>query len=237
MKGAMMNRDYVPRRDSELVPFTNNFATQLTEKFAQVGRSAGDASAFAALNTAWVAAYTAATAPETRTKGTVAGKDIARRACVAKLRELAGLIQKFSGTNDVLRADFGLPVPKQRSPISVPTSAPTPTVVKRYGTTIVIRLGESTGRFTMPPGVQGARVYTFVGENPPTNADQMRDEGQTTRTDVEISFPGATIGAKVWICAAYYNPRGQLGPGSALISTNIAGGTMDVSQGNLRIAA
>lgn len=233
-----MYRDFLPRRDSELVAYTSNFAQQLTAKFAQVGRTQGDATAFAALNSAWVAAYNAAYDPETRTRGTVAAKDDAKRACVAKLRELAGLIQKFSGTTNQLRADFGLREQKQRSPIPVPSTYPGVLVKARDGGAVNIRLSDlSTGRYTKPAGVQGARIFTFVGANPPASPDLMKDEGQATRTDIQIDFPGVPAGSTVWICAAWYNPRGQLGPGSPLISTVIAGGAQGVSEGNLRIAA
>jgi hypothetical protein len=224
-----MYTDFVPNRESQLVSFTNNFGEQLTSKFAQVGRLSTDATAFAALNTAWVNAYAVAVEPATRTKSAVAAKNAAKRACVAKLRELAGLIQKFSGTTDALRADFGLPVPKQRSPIPVPTAIPNVEVTRRYGNTVIARLSDASGKFAKPKGVQGARVFTFVGPTPPTNPDQWRNEGQATRTEVELVFEGTSAGDVVWICAAWYNPRGQLGPGSAPISTNIAGGSMSLA--------
>jgi hypothetical protein len=234
----MMNRDYVPTREAELVTFTNNFAEQLTAKFAQVGRTSQDATAFAALNAAWVASYATASNPPTRTKPSVQAKNTARRACVAKLRELAGLIQKFSGTTNELRADFLLPIPAQRSPIAIPTAIPNIEVRNRYGNTVVIRLSEPTGRRVMPKGVQGARVYTYVGPTAPTDPNAYFLEGQTTRNEVELQFDTAlTPGTTVWITAAYYNPRGQLGPGATPISTVLAGGALNVSQGNLRIAA
>lgn len=232
-----MPRDYVPTREADLKVFTTNFAEQLTAKFAEVGMRSQDAAVFAALNSAWVDAYTTWTTPQTSTKPALEAKNAAKQACIAKMRELAAQIQRFSGTTNALRADFRLVIPKPRSRLPVPTAIPNITVWKRWGNTVVIRLTEPGGRRVFPKGVQGACIYTFVGTHPPTSADQLKDEGQTTRTEVEIAFPGVPAGETVWICAAYYNPRGKLGPGSPMIGTHIAGGGMDVAQGKLRIAA
>jgi len=219
--------DYLPDREADLVPYTNNFGTKLTAAPTTVGCTAAQATAFAALNTAWVTAYAVASAPATRTKDTIQTKNTAKKACVANLRQLAGIIQKYPGTTDTLRAQFGLTIPKERSPIPVPTNIPVLEVTKRYGTTVIIRLHDGTAERSKPAGVQGARVYTFVGATPPADVSAWYEQGQTTRTDVEIQFPFATApGTTVWFAAAWYNPRGQLGPGCAPVSTVLAGGAM-----------
>jgi hypothetical protein len=224
-----MPSNFVPTRESLLVTFTNNFSEQLTAKFAQVGRLATDATAFAALNTVWANAYSVAIEPVTRTKSTVAAKNAAKRACVAKLRELSALIQKFSGTTDALRADFGLNPPKQRSPIGIPTEIPKILVFERVGEKVYIRLLDASDRRTMPVGVQGARVFTYVGPTPPASVDDWRNEGQTTRSEVELEFNNVPAGSTVWVTAAYYNPRGQLGTACNPISTVIAGGALQIA--------
>jgi hypothetical protein len=222
--------EYIPSRESELVPYTNNFATQLTAAPTAVGCTVLQATTFSALNTTWTTSYATANAPATRTHDAILAKNAAKQACIANLRMLAGIIQKYPGTTDVLRAQFGLTVPKARSPIPVPTEIPVVEVTKRYGTTVIIRLHDGTARKSKPAGVQGARVYTFVGANPPVEVTDWFEEGQTTRTDVELNFDPATpAGSTVWITAAWYNPRGQLGPGAQPISTVIAGGAMELA--------
>jgi hypothetical protein len=225
-----MGRNYIPTRDSLLVPFTTNFAEQLTAKFAQVGRTSADATAFAALNTAWVNAYATAIEPSTRTRSAIQLKDAAKRACVSKLRELGALIQKFSGTTDALRVDFGLLIPDPRTPIPAPSVPPVLEVIDRLGTDVTIRLHDGTARRSRPKGVQGARVYSFVGATPPTEPSEWFEEGQTTRADVLLNFSNTLpAGTKVWLLAAWYNPRGQIGPACSPVSTVLAGGAYSLA--------
>lgn len=225
-----MSTNFVPSREAELVAFTNNFAAKLTTSATLVGCTSAQAMAFITLNGDWVNSYAVANAPSTRTRDTIQTKNNAKKLCVANLRQLAGIIQKFPGTSNTLRAQFGLTIPAPRTPIPVPTVIPTIDILKRYGTTVIIRLHDGTSTKTFPAGVQGARVYTFTGAAAPTDPDAWKLEGQTTRGDVEVQFPlGTAPGTTVWFTAAFYNPRGQLGPGCAAVSTVLAGGSMSLA--------
>jgi hypothetical protein len=225
-----MRSDFFPRRDADLAIFTTNFSEQLASKATQVGLLASDATLFAGLNSAWISALNIAKEPVTRTKPTIATKDEARAAVVAKLREYAARIQKFGGTTDTLRADFGLPIPKQRTPIPVPQEIPQIEIKRRVGTSIVLRLSEATGRRTKPAGVQSARIFTYVGPMVPTDPDLWKTEGVSSKTEIEIDFPSTLApGTTVWITAAWSNPRGQLGIAAAPISTTIAGGGISMA--------
>lgn len=223
--------DFVPAEESKLVPFTNNFAEQLTAHAVAVGLTSGDATSFAALNTAWVESYATATAPSTRTKEAITAKRLAKKACVSALRVLSKRIQSFPGTTDMLRDAFGLPIYKTRTPIGVPEEIPTAEVVERVGTKVVLQLHAPDGKRTLPKGVDGMRVYSFVGETPPDTVTGWFEEGQITTSRVELNFDASLPpGTKVWISAAYYNPRGQLGEGCSPVSTFLAGGSMALQQ-------
>jgi hypothetical protein len=233
-----MPADFKPNREADLVGFTTNFSNQLSAKFELVGRSAADASTFADLNSAWVSAYNTANEPSTRTPPAIQGKNAAKAACVDKLRELVGLIQKFRGTTDALRRDFGLPIRKKKTPIPIPSNIPTAEVVKRYGQTVVVRLHDGSRRRAKPTGVAGARVYTFVGTSAPTDPGEWFFERQATTTEVTLHFDASLApGTKVWITAQWYNPRGQVGQASPAISTVLAGGTTSLAGGSIHLAA
>ncbi|MFT3786731.1 MAG: hypothetical protein QM770_11285 [Tepidisphaeraceae bacterium] len=226
----MASHDYIPMREADLALFTANFAAKLTANAVAVGCTAGQASAFSALNATWQNALAVSTAPATRTKDTITAKDLAKKNCVANLRQLARIIQAYPGTTDVLRDQFGLTVHSPRTPLPVPSQRPNVEVVNRAGTNIVIRLSDNAGKRTKPAGVQGARVYTFIGATPSTNPEDWRDEGQATRADIKLEFPPETpIGTTIYITAAWYNPRGQLGAACEPVKTFIAGGAMNMA--------
>ena len=47
---------------------------------------------------------------------------------------------------------------------------------------------------------------------------------------MSVAFAATTpAGAQVWFSACWYNPRGETGPGCSPISTNIAGGAMELA--------
>lgn len=225
-----MRSDFVPGTESLLVGFTTNFFNVLTLRATQVGLTAADATALGLLNSAWVESYATATEPSTRTKPAIEAKDACKAACVEKIREFAAHIQSYSGTTDELRAEFGLLIPKPRKPVPVPTIIPVVEVAKRWGTTIVYRIHDGSGRARKPAGVQGVRCYTFAGPTPPEDVSGWSAEGQSTRMEVEIEYDSALPpGTKVWFTAAYYNPRGQVGPGCLPYSAILAGGAMSVA--------
>jgi hypothetical protein len=95
------------------------------------------------------------------------------------------------------------------------------------GRTIKVRVHSSTStRRGKPAGVAGANVYSHVGPTPPPSLNDWTLEGHANRPSaVEIALPADVPGGSmVWICANWYNPRGQAGPTSAPVSTNIPGG-------------
>ena len=105
-------------------------------------------------------------------------------------------------------------------------------VIERMGTVVKVRLHDATGeRRGKPDGVAGARIYSHIGPTAPVNVVDWKFEGQVTRTaEIPITFASETApGTIVWFTACWYNPRGETGPGCAPVSTNIAGGEMEMA--------
>jgi len=62
----------------------------------------------------------------------------------------------------------------------------------------------------MPFGAKGADIYSFVGAEAPTDPNEYRFEGMTTRATVDILFPNSVAsGATVWLSARWISSRGQ----------------------------
>ena len=219
--------DFIGDTDAGVLAFATNFSTVVTAGPVPLGLTAPQATALAALVTAYSNALTAAIDPGTRGPATVLAKDTARRNLIANIRLLARIVQANPAVTNAQRFTLGLPIRQAPSPIPQPGEAPDVDVKSVSGRTIVCRIHRSTGsRRGKPPGVAGANVYSHVGATPPASLNDWTLEGHASRpSGVEIVLPADVPGGStVWICAAWYNPRGQAGPTSAPVSTNIPGG-------------
>jgi hypothetical protein len=180
------------------------------------------------LNTALQSAYTAAITPDTRTPVTIGAKRIAIRNMRANAILLAKIIYATATVNDSQLAGLGLLPRPSRTPVPPPAAAPALEIVATTGNTVKIRLHDSTSstRRGKPAGVTGAAVFSFVGAVAPTDAAGWHFEGNTSRTVVDVTFPGSTApGAKVWLTAFWFNARKQSGPACAAVGTNMPGGS------------
>src|SRR2546423_1097889 len=89
----MASSSYLPSREEDLLTWAQNFSSLITATPTAYGLVAADATALAALVSAYASALTAATNPSTKTKATVATKDTARVTMVADIRNLVRRIQ------------------------------------------------------------------------------------------------------------------------------------------------
>jgi hypothetical protein len=149
--------------------------------------------------------------------------------------DLAKIIDGTATVTDAQRLDLGLNVRATPAPIPAPSQAPNLDVAGRLGTTVTIKLhdGSTSGRRRKPAGVQGASVFSFVGTGgatPPAELADWKFEGNTTRTKIDVQFDAALApGTLVWLCAFWFNPRGQAGPGCTPVSAILAGGGMQMA--------
>jgi hypothetical protein len=143
---------------------------------------------------------------------------------VTYLRSLVRVTQNAPTTTNAMRAELAIPLRDTiPSSIGVPASAPILTVRKVWGRQITCRLesADIEGR-GLAPGILGAQVYTFVGEEPASDTQAWVNQGLCTRTNIVIQLADETpAGAKVWITAAWVNPRGQAGVACTPVMTGV----------------
>jgi hypothetical protein len=151
-------------------------------------------------------------------------KNASKADLVSYLRALVRVVQNATTTTNAMRAELNIPLRDyEPSPIPVPGAAPILTVKKVWGHQITCRLESATseGR-AMPPGVYGAQVYTFVGDEPASDTQVWVNQGLVTRTTFIIELPASVpAGAKVWVTAAWVNPRGQAGVACTPVMTGV----------------
>jgi hypothetical protein len=227
--------EFLPDRDSELVTYTNQFSALLTSSPTTFGVSLGQAADFASVNSAWVAAYNASVAQETRGPAATFAKKNAKRDMLEKLRELAGFIRENPAVTPENKFALGLheqdPEP---SPVPVPDFAPAIEFVSIEGTSMIVRLWDTQNPDNRgkPNGVYGAAVFTAVAAAPPPLGDmsQWQFRGNTSKTKVAIDFPADIApGSTVWVTAYWFNTRLDSGPSALPVSRNLPGTLLEAA--------
>jgi hypothetical protein len=215
----------IPRKESELVTYTENFSTKISATPATYGLTAAQASAFATLNTAWVSAYTTANEPSTRTVVTVEAKNQAKVNMLANLRSLIGIVQSTPTVTGAAKLELGItPRDVEPTPIPPPGFAPGLSIVSVTGRNVRVRLFDPANptRRGKPPFIEGCSVFSFVGDEAPSDPALYKFEGSSTRTLFDVGFPESVpVGAKVWLTAFWTNPRLMSGPACVPVSTNL----------------
>jgi len=233
-----MDRSFFYGTDAEIATGSANFLTKITSTPTAYGLVAAQATAYAAVNTAYQTAYTTAITPATRTKGAVEAKNQAKVNLKAAASDLAKIIDGTPTVTNQQKIDLGLSIRFTPSPIPAPSVRPGMDIVSVANRTIKVHIHDSASstKRGKPAGTSAAWVYSFVGENYPSDPTAWSFEGACTKAKFDIVFPSTMAsGTQVWVCAAWINAKQQAGPTSVPITTNLQGGGMSAS--TMKIAA
>ncbi|MFT3785029.1 MAG: hypothetical protein QM770_02535 [Tepidisphaeraceae bacterium] len=110
-----MGTNFIPTREAQLVPYGLNFKTRITATPTVYSLTAAQATAFGTLYDSFVTAYNISQSDATNSKSATIAKNLAKKAMIANLRMLAGIVQKAPTTTDTMRSDLGLTVRKTPS--------------------------------------------------------------------------------------------------------------------------
>ena len=222
-----MARNFYFGSAATVVTGSANFASLIATGFASYGLTSAQSTAFGTLNTSLQTAYSAAIEPSTRTRVTIATKNLALKNMRASAILLAKIIYATPTVTDAQLVGLGLLPRSSRTPIPAPTSAPVVEVGVVSGRVVNLRLhsADFPDRRGMEPGAKGCNVYSYVGATPPDDARDYYFEGMSTRTRTQVLFPTSVAsGATVWLSARWVSARGQLGPASTPVSFTLQGG-------------
>src|SRR5687768_2268998 len=218
----------VPKKDADLLAWGDNFGTRISASPVTYGLTAAQATSFDAKYSAFQTAYNsllAAREAGTRSESQTATKDGAKAELTQTARELYGFVQDSLTVTNAQKIELGVVVRDvEPSPIPPPSSDPGIEIVSTVGRTVKIRLKDktTTGRRGRPLGVIGASVFSHVGTSAPADISGWVFQGNTGRTEVDISFPSTVAsGATVFITAFWFNDRKQSGPAADPISVNL----------------
>ena len=118
-----MANSFLPDKDAALLAWSLNFSTLITATPTAYGLVAADATAYAALHTAFATAM-AACDPGVRNKAAVADKNDARTALKDSARLLAKRVAGTPSVTDAQKFELGLNVPATPTPIPAPDGVP-----------------------------------------------------------------------------------------------------------------
>jgi hypothetical protein len=218
-----MASGFLPNKDSALLAWAQNFSTLITATPTTYGLTSAQATAFAALVTAYSTTL-AACDPGVRNKASVLAKNTARTNLKVSARLLAKIVEGQASVTNAQKATLGLNVRATPTPIPPPALAPQVDIVSVIARTVRIRLHntETAPRRGKPAGVAGAAVFSYVGATPPTDLSGYKFEGNTTVTVVDLVFPDTVAaGSTVWIIAMWFNERTQNGPAATPVNAVI----------------
>jgi hypothetical protein len=228
-------QNYLPTREADLLTWATNFNTQVAATPTAFGLTAGQATAFTALFTAFETAYNAANAPLTRSPVNITAKNTAKDNMIdgpGGIRELAAIIQAFPAINAHQIRELGLTVrDSSPSPIPAPTVAPEMDFIPTGTRTIRVRLhNEQTLNRKKPEGVKGATLFYHVGETAPAELNDWTFYTNTTKTVNDVELPAEIAsGATVWFTAFWRNPKDQSGPATTPVSTKVQWGGLSMA--------
>lgn len=222
-----MARSYIPTKDADLVTWSKNFLDRLGNDPPNYGLTQEQKVKFQAVQSAYAAAFETANDSITRSPANIQKKNTARKALVAKTRELVDICQAWPEMTDDKRKELQISLRDNTpTPVPVPSTAPVIDISRVDGLTIKMRLhnGDSTRR-AKPAGVKGATLFSYVGDTPPVSLSDWTFEGSVTRTITQLTMPGSVAaGSKVWLTAFWFNTRSESGPATPPISTHVGFG-------------
>ena len=211
----MPNRGYLPGTDSGLISWGRNAQRLMSQEYERLGLTSGAVSEAGAMYEAFARGYRLVNGADTDTSDARITMAVAREQWVKAVRRLVRVVQANEGTTDQDRTNLGITLPSgRRGPLPRPMEAPLLTVRGVRGRRFFLTLGKAEGSGCgRPPGVEGAVLFVAEGEAMPDEVSDYRVYGMTTRLRSEVVL-GEEVerNTKVWLAAAWTNPRGQPGP-------------------------
>ncbi|HEY0008920.1 MAG TPA: hypothetical protein VGB55_09365 [Tepidisphaeraceae bacterium] len=221
-----MATNYLPTREADFLDWCQSFHRTLAVDPVLFGTNANAVDAYEEDLNRFAASYSKATDPNTRTRPMIERKDQDKKTLVRSTQSMVRQIQARPETTDEQRRQLKITVPDRKpTPHGPPTEMPATTLVSAVRHTIEMQIRREDGGRGRPTGTNGANVYYAVSPTVPTSQIGWTHAGQATRMNTQITLPESTpAGATVWIACCWYNGRGENGPLSVAIATNLPGG-------------
>ena len=119
----MPGKDFIPSKEGDIVPWTENFVQVATNNAAALGLATADISTLKTKNADYATKLNIAIAKQAESKAAVEAKNIQKDAVIDTIRILARQVQAKPGVPDNLKSQLGLNIPDS-NPASLNPSQP-----------------------------------------------------------------------------------------------------------------
>ena len=208
---------YIPASDAAFDAWALNFSTVLTANPATYDATSGMAGGVTAAYSTWHAAYLVVKVPSTKTKITVAAKQVARAALVALIRPIATRASADPAISIANKVTIGItPRTNVRTRQDPPQFAPGLMVLQvSPGGRIRFRiqhsgLNDQVGFRSRgkPQGVVAVQIGIYVGDREP-ELDELLVCGSISKNPGWVSLGSVNSGKPGWFAARYMTRRGE----------------------------
>jgi hypothetical protein len=212
-------REYIPRKDSELVSWSANFTEKVTENAAAWEIPAGEVADLQTGNDTFATLQKKADSPA-KNSIIIAEKNVARKTLVTRIRALANFRLKNPVITDAQRIALGLHVRSATyTTVGVPTTRPELDIdVVDFRRLKIIFHDMGSGSKAKPYGIIGAVIIFAVLDTPPANLSALTRSVLATRTPHILEFTEEERGGTVYIATCWQNEKGEQGPWSEIES-------------------
>jgi hypothetical protein len=196
--------DYIPGKDTDFDVWFSFMYQYVSQKCAEqppawphIPQAA--LMNLAELHTAWKTAYSAVIGPHTKVD--IEAKNKAKKAAVAAVRPFVNQYLRFPPVTDEDRTAMGIRNPDpHHTPVTPPPEGPVFSVVqmgpRMLG--VIYRNGETGKKGSKPRGVEGARIYYGVFDEPPAEQKDLPASVWATRCPHRIMLRETDRGRRVY---------------------------------------
>jgi hypothetical protein len=218
---------YIPARDGPFSSWLANFSTKLTAAPSTYGLVALDAVNVAAAQSAWAAAYLAATTPATRTPPAVQLKNVMRINALGVVRPLAQQISLNAGVLTSDKVSIGVnPRTSVSSPVTAPVTSPVLIFQSSQNLSAYVRYRDSSASPSVkakPYGVLQVQIFGLVSATPVVDPTVMLLRASATKSPVVLTFTAGEVGKTCYLAARYLVRSGGVSPWSPILSFTVCG--------------
>lgn len=220
-----MPDDYIPRGDSDLLGFADNFVKEIGGNEADFGLTAADTTEITALKANFGEAYDDNISKQTEARSAKTKKDGERKSLVSKLRESSQVVQQHPGTTDEMRSGLRLTIEdKEPSSIGEPATVP----VAEIDTSVKLRheinfYNEGSDNKAKPEGVDGCEIFCKIAGEATMNEDDYRYMATDTASPYLAFHKAENIGKQAHYLLRWVNAKGAPGAWSSPFSATITG--------------
>jgi len=218
----MTNQSYLPKKDAELLSWSNNFSAIVTANAESWEIPATDVTKLQSRLSDFESLIAKAKSPS-RSSIIVTEKNEVRKALVATIRELVNFRLKNPVITDSQLVTLGLrPRDKTRTLSPAPVTYPELQIDRAVIRQLTVHYRDTDSeRKAKPAGVHGVEIRWSILSVPPTSVDNLITSSFSTKTPFMMSFNEDDRGKWVYFCARWENNRGEKGPWSEIVESVI----------------